>query len=237
MNRLGNLAEARLIFPLAGNGARATSQWLLLLCTGLGSGCPPCFCGHEAAGGCCGVCPPFQAPFALQSILLLAAQLLRVVVCTVLFLRYTKKLELLAHPVLGAEPLWNLLHPGRSRTLLHRCLHRLLHHHKTLFVLPHLGEHAGLSAEPEGQDLVSNVFVFRVQCQRYCPKRVLLALCKAESAEKINWIKRSGRRVKLFATGLLQEWLGKEWGSSDLCDRPPPQPEMFFHQAERGCFF
>lgn len=54
-------------------------------------------------------------------------------------LRYTKELELLAHLVLGPESLWNLLHFGCTWTLFYRCLHCLLHHYKTLFVLPYVG--------------------------------------------------------------------------------------------------
>lgn len=53
--------------------------------------------------------------------------------------RYAKELELLAYFILGPESLWNLLHFGCTWTLFYRCLHCLLHHYKTLSVLPYVG--------------------------------------------------------------------------------------------------
>lgn len=105
--------------------------------------------------------------------------------------RYPKKLELFAHVVLGAESFWDLLHFGCSWTLLHRCLHCLLHHHETLSVLSHAGEHKSLSAKPESQDLVSHVLLFWMQCQWYSPKWILLALFKANHIEKVNRLKNT----------------------------------------------
>lgn len=80
------------------------------------------------------------------------------------FPRYTKKLEFLAHLVLGSQSLWDLLHPGCPWALLHRCVHCLLYHNEALSVLPHSGQHQGLSPEQESENLVSHVFFLWMQC-------------------------------------------------------------------------
>ncbi|XP_075466448.1 sphingomyelin synthase-related protein 1 isoform X4 [Ascaphus truei] len=98
--------------------------------------------------------------------------------------RHPSKLELPAYPVLGPQPVWHLLHPGRPRTLLHRRLHRLLHHHPALPVLPHLGQHPRLPAEPPSPYLVPHVLFLRVQREGSRSQRVLLALFPARHPEE-----------------------------------------------------
>ena len=105
--------------------------------------------------------------------------------------RHPKELEPDPHHLMGAEPLWHLLHPGRARALLHRCLHRLLHHHAPLPVLPHAGQHARLPAEPPRPHLVPHVLLLWVQRQRPRAQRVLLALHQARLAAAFFWLKVS----------------------------------------------
>ena len=93
-----------------------------------------------------------------------------------LWYRHPTELELHSHVVLGPQSFRHLLHPGRTWTLLHRCVHCLLHHYQALPVLPHSSQHPGLPAEPTGSHLVPHVLLLRVQCQRTRPQRVLLAL-------------------------------------------------------------
>ena len=105
--------------------------------------------------------------------------------------RHPQDVELHPHPVVGPQPVWHLLHPGRPRTLLHRRLHRLLHHQQTLPVLPHAGQHARLPAEPPRPHLVPHVLLLRVQRQRPRAQRVLLALCQARLPAAFFWLRAS----------------------------------------------
>lgn len=90
--------------------------------------------------------------------------------------RHSTKLELHSHLVLGPESLWNFLHLGRTWALLHWRFHSVLHHHQTLPVLPHSGQHPGLPAESTSTHLVPHVLLLWVQRQRTCAQWVLLAL-------------------------------------------------------------
>lgn len=90
--------------------------------------------------------------------------------------RHAAQLELHTHVVVGSEPVRDLLHPGGSRALFHRCLHRVLHHHQTLPVLPHACQHAGIPAEPPRSNLVPHVLLLWVQRKRSGSERILLAL-------------------------------------------------------------
>lgn len=111
--------------------------------------------------------------------------------------RYAAILESDSHHFLGFEPIWNLLHSGGSRALLHRRLHRLLHHHSPLPLLSHFSQHACLPTEPEGTHLVPNVLFLWVQCEWACSQPVSLALWKTrfhENSDRIEFLTRDQRR-------------------------------------------
>lgn len=96
-----------------------------------------------------------------------------------------------SHHLLGFKFVWHLLHPGSSWALLHRRLHRLLHHHPPLPLLPHLSQHARIPTEPEGADLVPHVLLLWVQCERARSQSVSLAFWKARLHENSDWIELS----------------------------------------------
>lgn len=104
------------------------------------------------------------------------------------FYRHSSELELYSHAVLGPQSLWHFLHPGCTRALLHWRFHCVLHHHETLPVLPHAGQHSRLPAESPSAYLVSNVLFFRVQRQWTSTQRVLLAFLQARCDEEADWI-------------------------------------------------
>lgn len=113
--------------------------------------------------------------------------------------RYAAILESDSHHFLGFEPIWNLLHSGGSRALLHRRLHRLLHHHSPLPLLSHFSQHARLPTEPEGTHLVPNVLLLWVQCERARSQPVSLALWKTrfhENSDRIEFLTRGGRMLR-----------------------------------------
>lgn len=111
--------------------------------------------------------------------------------------RHSTNLESDSHHLLGFKLVWYFLHSGVPRALLHRRVHRLLHHHPPLPLLPHLSQHACLPTEPEGTHLVPHVLLFWVQCKRACSQPVSLALQQACLHENSDWIECSFRDQKL----------------------------------------
>lgn len=105
--------------------------------------------------------------------------------------RHSAIVESGSHHLLGFKFVWHLLHPGSSWALLHRRVHRLLHHHPPLPLLPHLSQHARIPTEPEGADLVPHVLLLWVQCERARSQSVSLALWKARLHENSDWIELS----------------------------------------------
>lgn len=107
--------------------------------------------------------------------------------------RHTTKLEPDSYHLLGVKPVWDFLHPGSSRTLLHRCFHCFLHHNPSFPVLPHLSQHPCISAQPQSTHLVPHVLLLWMQCEWTRPQPVSLALQQACLYENFDWIKNSWR--------------------------------------------
>ena len=104
--------------------------------------------------------------------------------------RHSTILESYPHHLLGVKPVWDFLHPGGSRALLHRRVYRLLHHHPPLPLLPYLSKHPRLPAQPESAHMVPHVLLLRVQCERTCAQPVPLALqqtCLHEIYDRIEF--------------------------------------------------
>lgn len=109
--------------------------------------------------------------------------------------RHTTNVESDSHHLLGVKPVWHFLYPGGSRALLHRRVHRLLHHHSPLPLLPHVSQHPCLPAEPQGAHLVPHVLLLWVQRERTCPQPVPLALQQTGVHEDSGWIEGFLRRA------------------------------------------
>lgn len=99
--------------------------------------------------------------------------------------RYANQLVLPAHRHMGPQFVWYIFHPCRTRTLLNRRLHRLLHHHQVVPILSFLSQQPSLDATRQSTypHMVSAVLLFRIQGGLHRSKRIRVAVLNSFGCE------------------------------------------------------